>query len=65
MIGYKRDGEIEQKVVIESCYAFTQNLLSICPGGGQAECRVGTSLRFERKFLDYIGKTDRVLIATI
>lgn len=63
--GEKRDNEIEQKVVIESCCAFTQNLLLICHSRGLATCWVGSSLHFERECLEHIGKTDRVLIATI
>ncbi len=63
--GDKRDGEIEKKVVMESCCAFTQNLLLISHSRGLATCWVGSSLHFERECLEYIGKTDRILIATI
>ena len=63
--GDKRDSDVEQRVVIESCSAFTQNLLLICHSHGLATCWVGSSLHFERECLEYIDKTDRILIATI
>ena len=63
--GDKRKGVIEQKVVIESCSAFIQNLLLLCHAQGLAACWVGSSLHFEREILEYIRKTDRVLIAAL
>jgi len=63
--GDRRDNEIEQKVVIESCSAFVQNLLLICHSHGLATCWVGSSLHFEKEVLEYLGKADRVLITNI
>lgn len=63
--GDRRNSDVEQRVVIESCSAFIQNLLLICHAQGLATCWVGSSLHFEREYLKYLGKTDRVLIATI